>query len=634
MFGLKDNQIQEVEDDDIDYDLPSGNAFFGSHANLIPMVSAMQGPRAFYGSRFWNQALPLVNAEAPLVQNLADGDSEGRTFDEIYGKQAGALRADDDYEVMDITPDDMTLRNSKGETKTRSLYNGFPFNRKSSITHTPLVKKGDKILKGAMLAKSNYTDDKGTLALGLNARVALVPFKGHSMDDAIVVSESFAKRLTSDHSNTIQQDFGHDIKGGLNHYVSLFPNTFTKDQLKPLDEHGVVKPGTILKAGDPMILATRPKVMSSMSASIGNLSKVMKQSRGDSAQIWEEDEDGVVTDVIHNRGNVKVVISSQVPTKHGDKIVMRSGQKGIISLILPDAHMPRTVDGKPLEVLLNQLGIPSRVNSALPYEIALGKLAAKTGQTVRLPSFTPKGTIWNDIVDDKLKEAGVVSDEDVYDPQENRKLEQPLAVGNAYILKLHHVAASKMSARSQGGYDNSGQPLRGSGQSAQSKRLSGLEIHSMLSSGAYKNLREGATLRGQKNDNYWRELRQGYKPKEPGAPFVFEKFQALLQGSGLNARSIDKKRMRLGPFTDKDLDERKAVEIKNPELVNLATLEPVKGGLFDEAIVGGNAWGKISLPHAMPNPAFEPSIRQLLGLTEKQMRAIIAGKEELPEHLR
>ena len=124
-FALKDNKFQEVEDDDIDYAIPSPNSFFGSHASLIPMVSAMQGPRVFYGCRFANQAVPVINREAPLVQNLSDTDPQGRTFDEIFGEPAGALRADDDYEVVDVTPDEMHLRNAKGEDKVKSLYNAF-----------------------------------------------------------------------------------------------------------------------------------------------------------------------------------------------------------------------------------------------------------------------------------------------------------------------------------------------------------------------------------------------------------------------------------------------------------------------------------------------------------------------------
>lgn len=976
IFATRDNQIQELDDNEADVELLSPNNFFSTHINLIPLQSAVQGPRLFYGARFFNQALPLSNPEAPLVQNLDDGSPDGESFDNRLGKQAGAIFADDDGEVIDVTPDFISVRNPDGSVKDIDLYSNFPYNRKTRVTQTALIKKGDAIKKGQLLAHSNYTDDKGTLALGANAKVGLVPYKGFSMDDAIVISSAFAKRLTSDHSDTIEQDFDNDTKGGLNHYVSLFPTAFTKQQLKGMDSNGVVKPGTILHNGDPVVLATRPRVFSSTTSQLGKLSKAMRQSRHDGSQKWESDFPGVVTDVAKTKTGYKVIVKSEAPAQKGDKIIFRSGGKGIISSILPEEHMPRTKDGSPLEVLLNPLSLPSRVNSSLLYELLLGKVAAKKGQPIKISGFNKKGESWYDMVADALKEQGLNETEEVFDPMSNRMLENPVTVGVGHVLKLHHVAAcfdnqtevltqggwkkwsdvssddyiatsdtsghtlffdrplhlfkyhytgtlcafsgqyidyavtpnhnlwcqdyaggrtfrlrhagevhgrrfkikqfgfevesptvpdffelegkkyawddfceftgwwvtegcvgsnkcsvvvyqsstanpekvqrienllnamgvkwspyksngvhmgfvinekafanyfsnygshsqfkcvprelilgsisgckriieamllgngsaqqtptgpcyrisstskqllddfqemavrvgagsvihpmsretkkfqenpqyldawvasytttrnnsqvdgdrnqdgfsliqyndfvycaemptgllyvrrngkpmlsgnSKISARGQGGYDSSQQPLRGGGDSAQSKRLSGLESHALLSSGAYKTLKEGSTLRGQQNDQYWRDLRQGYKPKPPGTPFVWEKFQTLLTGAGLHARKIHGGKLRLGPFTDDDLNKRDALEIKSGELVDLNTMESIPGGLFDQTLVGSNKWGKIGLPFKVPNPAFESAIRNLTGLSEKELRAIMSGQMELPEHLR
>jgi len=633
-FALRDNKIQEVDDNEVDVELLSSNNFFSTHINLIPMHSAVQGPRLFYGARFYNQALPLVNPDAPLVQNLDSQDKDGQSFDEKLGKIAGSVIADDDGEVVDLTSDFVKLRKADGSIKSFDLYNNFPFNRKTAITHKPLINKGDVVTKGQMLAKSNYTSDNGSLALGANARVGLVPFKGYSMDDAIVVSNSFAKRLTSDHSYTMEQDYDNDVKGGLNHYVSLFPTQFTKDQLKRFDPSGVVKPGTRVKQGDPLILATRPRVFSSTTAQLGKLSKAMRQSRHDSSQIWDSEFDGTVTDVAKTKTGYKVIVKSEAPAQMGDKIVFRSGQKGVIANILSDDHMPRTKDGNPLEVLLNPLGIPSRVNNGIIYELLLGKAAAKMGQPVKVPSFNKPGEKWYDFVAKTLQDNDLSETEEVFDPMSNRLLENPITVGVGHVLKLHHTSASKASARGQGGYDLDQQPLKGGSEAAQAKRLSGLEVHSLLSAGAYKTLKEGATLRGQKNDEYWRALRQGYQPKPPGAPFAWEKFQTLLTGAGLQARKVDGGKLRLGPFTDDDLDKRGAVDIKSGDLVDMNTMDPVPGGLFDQSVVGNNKWGKISLPFKVPNPAFEPAVRHLLGLTEKELRGIMSGQMELPEHLR
>lgn len=636
VYAVKDNSIQEVDDDEVEYELPNHTSFFSTHGNLVPMQSAVQAPRIFYGARFYNQALPLANPQAPLVQNLDVSDKQGRSFDEILGRSAGALYSDDDddgADVVDVNDKYITI-NKQGAKRKISLYNNFPYNRKTSATQTPVVKAGDKITKGQLLARSNYTDEKGTLALGLNARIGIVPFKGYSFEDAVVISDSFAKRLASDHSNTMGLDYDRDVKGGLNHYRSLFPTTYKKTQLESMDSDGVIKEGTLIKYGDPIILATRPRVFSSTTAQLGKLSKTMRQSRHDSSVKWDSEFDGMVTDVAKTRGGVKVQVKSIAPTRDGDKVVLRSGQKGVVANIVPDDQMPRTMDGKPLEMLLNPMGIPSRANNSLIYEMLLGKIADATGQPIKVPGFNGRDEKWHDMIRQKLQEHGLSEVEEVFDPTTNKKLGQPITVGVGHILKLHHTATSKSSARGQAGYDLNQQPLKGGSEGAQAKKLSGLEIHAMQSAGAYANVREGSTLRGQQNDEYWRALRAGQTPRPPGKPFVWDKFMALLTGAGMYARDVGGGKLRLGPFTDKDLEERSPIEILHGETVNLNTLDPVKGGLFDPAVVGTNRWGKIKLPFAVPNPAFEPAVRNLLGLKEKELRAILAGKMELPSHLR
>jgi hypothetical protein len=162
-----------------------------------------------------------------------------------------------------------------------------------------------------------------------------------------------------------------------------------------------------------------------------------------------------------------------------------------------------------------------------------------------------------------------------------------------------------------------------------SKRQSGLETGSMLSAGAYAMLRENATLRGQKNDSFWQSFRSGQSVRPPGSPFVWDKFQALVSGTGLLARKLPKKGFRIGPITDRELDRLGAVEIQNGDMVHPESLEPVQGGLFDRSLVGNNKYGYIRLPEAIPNPAMEPAILKLLGLTKTQYREILAGRAEL-----
>jgi len=631
---IRNNKIEETEDPhDIDFELESSAKFFGSHVNMIPLQNAVAGPRLFYGARFINQAMPIVNREAPLVQNAIDQDPQGRSFDDYYGQHMGALRADQDARVHKVTDKHIELEYADGTRKSVGLYDNFPMNRKTGLSSRAIVKAGDMVKRDSPISVSNFTDDKGTLAMGANARIGLVPYKGYSMDDSVVVSAAFAKRLSQEAMYGFDAEYKRGVTGGKGHHIGIFPNKFTKDQLDTLDDDGVIKVGQTIKSGHPLILATRPKIISSQQAQLGKLSSHMKNARSDASTTWDEEEDGIVTDVKKLAKGVRVNVKVHQPTKVGDKIVLRSGQKGVVSLIIPDEHMPRTTDGKNLDVLLNPLGIPSRVNNSLVYELLLGKAAHKAGVPYKIPGFNMPGEKWHDFVKGELDKHGLSETEEVFDPQDNRKLENPITVGVGHILKLHHTSGSKFSTRGQGSYDVNEQPSKGGGDLAQAKRLSGLETHALLSAGAYGVLRDMSTLRGQRNDEYWRALRSGHEPKNPGTPFAFNKFHALLNGAGFHARKLPDGVQRLSFWTDKDLDAVDPIEVKNGELVDSETLESVKGGLFDDAMTGNNRWGAINLPFKVPNPAAETAIRKLLGLTEKSFRAILAGQETMPPHL-
>lgn len=632
-YVIRDNQIQESTDNEIDVEITSPTRLVGTHANAVPMFNNAQSARTFYAARFINQAMPLAHREAPLIQSLDPESPDEESFEHKYGARMGArFFNDDEGEVVVVNPDEIKIKLPDGSEKSVNLYHNFQFNRKSQLTNKPLVKPGDKVKKGQILASSNFTDDEGIMAMGVNARMALVPYKGYSMDDAIVVSESFAKRLASEHSyeHDIQKE--SDTKFGKTHFSSLFPTKFTKDQLEKLDENGIVKPGTVLQKGDPIILATRPKPISSNARHLGKLSRLLRSVRSDSSEVWDHDYTGIVTDSVDGRKNTKVFVAATVPMQNGDKIIAgRNGQKDITAKIIPDEQMLRSLDGTPFEVLLNPLALPSRVNTATSYEMALSKLAQKNGKPIKVPAFNKISKSRINEVLERLEKAGISDTEEVFDPVTNEKLEKPVATGLSYVYKLHHVVASKNSARGNSAYDQDEQPLKGGSEAAQAKRLGGLETTALMARGGYATLREGSTLRGQSNDDYWRLLRQGYKPAPPGTPFVWDKFKVLLNGAGMNARDIGKGVLRLAPFTERDLEERKPLEVKNGKMVDPATLESVDGGLFDPSLVSTDRWGKIPLPTVIPNPAFEKQIQQLLGITNANMRRVLAGDITLEE---
>ena len=627
---IKNSQILEADEKDVDVELTAPTRLIGTHPNVVPLFNNAQSPRLFYAARFVNQAMPLANRETPLVQSL---DPEtGESFEHEFGRRVGAKYFDDDDEgdVVSVSPDEIKIKLRNGQTKSVDLYNNFQFNRKTQLSNRPIVKPGDHVKKGDILAASNFTDDNGTLSMGVNARVALVPYKGYSMDDAIVVSQSFAQKMASEHSYETDVQKETDTKFGKVHYASVFPTKFTREQLDTLDDNGVVKPGTILHKGDPIILATRPQSVSS-NTHLGKLGKTFRQMRTDAAEVWEHEYPGTVIDTAETKKGYKVYSAATCPLSVGDKQIFRNGQKSIVSLILPDEQMPRSLDGKPFEVLLNPLALPSRVNTATPYEFLIGKLAAATGKPYKVAGFGKAGQSRLEWVKEELAKHGLSDTEEIFDPMTGKKLEHPVLTGIGYVEKLHHVVDSKLSARGQGGYDANEQPTKGGSESAQAKRMGGLETTALMAKGAYSTLREGAVLRGQKNSDYWRMLRQGYTPAEPGAPFVWNKFLAMLNGAGLNAKDLGGGVKRLSPFTEKDLQALNPLEVQSGKLVNLNTLEPDPNGLFSPQLVAGDRWGKITLPTVLPNPAFEKQIMQILNITAADMRKVIAGEMTLKE---
>ncbi len=636
MHVIRNNRLEEIPDDDpdVDFVLESPAKHWSTHINMIPLQSAVQSPRLFYGARFVNQALSLENGEAPLVQNLDPSDKEGRSFDEILGDQMGIQRAKGPGQVVKVTPDAVRVRYDDGAEEDHDLYRDQAFNQKSGINSRVLVKPGDTVTPRQMLAATNYTDDNGTVNMGLNARVGLVPWNGNTMDDAIALSESFAKRFNATQYKVMKQDSSDNLRADLKHFRSLFPTRFSKETLANFDDSGLVKPGTILKPGDPLLLATMPRTLSSAGANVGKLSKALQQSRRDASMLWEGSSEAQVIDSRMTKNGYKVVLKYAKPLMEGDKVTFRQGGKGTVSKVIPDDRMPRTVDGQPLEVMLNPLSLVSRANPATAHELRLGKVARALGKPIKIPSYLPRGKTWDQFIREQEEAAGVSTLERVFDPDTNRELTDPIAVGYGFINRLHHTSESKSSARGVAGYDGNEQPLRGGhSEGAQAKRFSGLENAAVLSSGAYALMRENATLRGQRNDEYWRALRAGRATPTPGTPFVMHKFRALLSGAGINTRDADGK-LRLAPFTDKDLDGRDPVDVENGNIVDTKTLSPIRGGLFDPRIVTGEKWGRIRLPRPVPNPAYSEAIRNILGLSNKEMEAILRGEEELPPKLR
>jgi DNA-directed RNA polymerase beta subunit len=341
--------LKYVNKKDIDYVIPHGSDLFSLGSNLVPLNSGIKGMRLLMGGKMVSQALPLVHREAPLVRSSM---GSGKDFYEGVAKFMGAKKSDKDGVVKSASKDHIAVANADGTESSYELYNNFPYARKTSITNSSLVKPGQKVRKGELLASSNFTSGTGETALGTNLRVAYTPYRGHSFEDGIVLSESASKKLTSEHTyaTKLRDEEGQEV--GKTNYVSIFPGKFTQAQYDNMSPEGVIKPGTVVQPKDPLILATR-----TAGASVRTLGR---RTTKDVSEIWDYPEPGVVTDVTKNKDGWHVYVRANSPAKEADKLSGRFGNKGVISHIIPDNQMPHDKDGKPFDMLINPVGVVSR----------------------------------------------------------------------------------------------------------------------------------------------------------------------------------------------------------------------------------------------------------------------------------
>ena len=621
--AIKNGKLAYIPREEAKYILPSMDSSFSMLSNMVPLKSMMKGHRVIMGSRMFTQALPLANAESPFIQS-ATADDPTKSYEDIMGEKMGAIRADDHAEVLSINPDEMVLRKKDGTKQVVELYNDQPFNRKSAYTQTPLVQPGDIVKPGQLLAKSNFTDNNGTTALGLNMRVGYLPFKGLVYDDSVVVSESAAKRLTSEHMYQHEAEADENNFIDKRKFISLFPGEYDKKVLDSFTDNGVIKPGTTVNHGDPLLLVAKANT-----TTYGQVHRGQRSNFTNDVVTWDHHEPGIVTDVTKTKRGYSVVVKSKAQMEVGDKLTGRFGDKGVVAGVIPDEQMPHDAQGRPLEVLVSPLGLASRVNPSQIVEAALGKVAEKTGQPYKIKDFDSD----NDLVDfarGELRKNNLTDLDDVTDPETGRKIKGVLT-GNRFFMKLHHTSASKMQGRSTGGYTAEGAPAKGG--DTGSKRIGNLDLNALLSHGAGKVIRDAKMVRGQANPEYWSQFMAGYDPPLPKIPNVYAKFVEQLRGAGINTVRTGSK-TNIMALTDKDIDELAGDrEIQNSETVDWkAGLRPKSGGLFDERLTGshnGNRWAKITLPEPMPNPVMEEPIRRVLGLTEKQLRDTIAGRAQI-----
>ena len=633
--AMSGGKLTYVDKDTVDFSAPSGEDMFTLGSLLVPGIGGIKGGRLLMGGKFSGQALPLVESEAPFVTTAVPGNASGRTYHDVAGDYSGVVRSTSGGIVESVDQDMVRIRTPEGEIEELELYDNFPLNRKTFLSNIPVVAPGQKVKPGGLVARNNFTDDTGRFAIGRNLRVAYLPYKGWNFEDAIVLSESASKKLSSENMFTKSLDQDSHTRVDPKKYQALFHGKFTDDQLSKIGDNGAALPGSVLYKGDPIILATEQRLTK------GAGQQLYRGSKGrfsDASVLWDHDEPATVTDVFKDRHGVNVALKAVMSVRPGDKLAGAYGDKGVVGKIVPDHDMPTDEEGRPLDIIVPSLGVISRINPAQVAAAMLGKVAEKTGESYALPAFPRKNMI--EFALDEMKSRGIKSNETLYDPLTRRNIPD-VFVGSRYYMRLHHMAEDKETSRALGSYSADGEPSPSV--DGPSPRRFGLgEVNSLIAHGAVENLREIRMIKGQRNDDWWNAFIQGYPPPTPEIPGVYRKYMASLQAAGVNVHK-DGNYMHLSAMTDKDVENLSRGEITNPKTVRWfssygkeafgeKSMDPETGGLFDLGLTGGHhggGWSHIQLDEPVPNPVMEGPVRRLLGLTQVKMENILAGKEDI-----
>lgn len=626
--AISGNKIRYVPRSKVDLVIPFTDKISSPLANLVPMQGAVRGQRVSMGARMISQALPLKEPEAPLVQSL--DEESGESYETIYGRALGSQVADADGTVIAVGKGGIKIRHDDGSVKTYSFYENFPLNRRTLWNHIPIVKPGDRVAKGQVIARSNFTDEKGTLALGRNFRVGYLAAKGLNFEDAIVISESAAKKLTSEHMHQHTLELHPRLQMGRSMYMGIFPKKYNRQQLENMDDDGVVKRGTIVNPGDPLILGAEKQFVPGQKQR-GRRKHFWK----DVSVVWDSDVAGEVVHVYKHPSQkiVNVVVRSYRPAEVGDKLSGRYGDKGVIAAIWPDDKMPQDESGQPLEILLNPLGINSRTNPAQIHETILGEIAHRRGKPYVMKPFTGGDEDLTDFVENEMRKYGVKDLQDVVDPETGNKIGKVL-VGRRWMMRLHHLAEEKEQGRSvRGEYSVEELPAKGGDEGAM--RLGLLNTFALLSHGAINFMRGSALVRGQRNEDFWLSLMAGNAPPPPRVPLIFRKFVASLRAGGVNVAAKGPK-LNIMAMTADDVEKMTEGRVlSSAETLSFSkNMEPIAGGLFDVRLTGGpggSRWSALKLSEPVLNPVMEEPIARLLDLTPAQLEEVIAGKRKLPD---
>ena len=555
-----DNVI--IEKEKIDFIDVSPQQVVSITTSGIPFLEHDDGKRALMGANMQRQALPLITTEAPRV---------GTGVEAIAARDSGTVVISNTDGIVDyVDGKKIVIRNMSGNLETYWL-NGFERSNNGTCYHQkPIVRVGDDVKRGQVIGDGPSTN-KGELALGKNVTVAFMNYDGYNYEDAVILNERLVKDdvYTSIHIESYQIEC-RDTKLGPEEFTRDIPNV-GDDARRNLDENGIIRIGTEVHDDDILVGKVTPKGMAELTSEEKLLHAIFgektREVRDTSLRVPHGGE-GIVHDVkVFTKDDtdelppgvskiVRVYIAQKRKIQVGDKMAGRHGNKGVISLILPEEDMPYLADGTPVDILLNPLGVPSRMNLGQILEMHLGAAAEKLNIYVSTPVF--EGATRNEIID-ALKEAGL--DEDgktvLYNGRTGEPYDNRISVGVMYMIKLHHMVDDKLHARSTGPYSMvTQQPLGGKAQFG-GQRFGEMEVWALYAYGAANVLQEMMTVKSDDvvgRVKVYEALVKGEPIPKSGVPESFrvliKEFQAL--GLDITVLGEDGNYHELKELEDKD----------------------------------------------------------------------------------
>ena len=555
----------EVPVDTVDYMDVSPKQVVSPATACIPFLENDDSNRALMGANMQRQAVPLIQPEAPLV-------GTGMEYKTAHDS-GSALIANRDGVVTYVDAKRIRVRAEDGTTDEYHLSNFRRSNAGTTYHQRPIVKVGEKITNSDILA-DGPSMEKGELALGRNPLVAFTTWEGYNFEDAVVMNERLVKDdvYTSIHLEEFESD-ARDTKLGPEEITSEIPNV-GEDALRDLDEQGIIRVGAEVTDGDILVGKVTPKGVTEqtpeerlLQAIFGEKAREVRDTSlrvphggggivSDVAVFYREDGDELSPGV---NMLVRVTIAQKRKIQVGDKMAGRHGNKGVVSIVLPEEDMPYLPDGTPVDILLNPLGVPSRMNIGQVFELHAGMAARQMGIHLATPVFDgmSEADLW-----ELVKEAGM--DEDaktvLYDGRTGEAFDDKVSVGVMYYLKLSHMVDDKLHARSTGPYSLvTQQPLGGKAQFG-GQRFGEMEVWALEAYGASYTLQEILTYKSDDvvgRTKAYEAIVKGEPIPSPGVPESFRVLVKELQSLGLDLKVLNNESNAIDlEYTDDEIDQR------------------------------------------------------------------------------